>query len=50
MRMCSYNVPLNELCQASKILPDGNEDFEVDNCPGNFDIFKHTGGKLNFAT
>lgn len=35
----------NNLCEADKILPDGNVHFQINNCPGNYDIFRYIPGK-----
>ena len=29
-----------DLCEADKPLPDGTTNYDVNNCPGNFDVFK----------
>ena len=42
---CSHDMNHNELCEAEYPLPDGNNNFEIDNCPGNYDIFKCVKGK-----
>ena len=37
----------DELCEADKVLPDGNHDYHIDNC-GDFDVFKCLKfGKMN---
>ena len=40
---CSWDMHNNELCDADQTLPDGNINFEVDNCVQgeiHFDVFK----------
>ena len=46
---CSSNTKLNALCEADRTLPDGNPDYDVDNCPGTYDVFRriNTGNLLN---
>ena len=34
---------ISELCKANKALPDGNNNYEIDNCPGGLHIFRRTG-------
>ena len=29
-----------DLCEADEPLPDGTTNYDVNNCPGNFDVFK----------
>jgi hypothetical protein len=36
---CSPMTPLGQLCEADAALPDGNLEYEVDNCAGGFDVF-----------
>ena len=43
---CSYSMTDNELCEANETLPDGTTNFEVDNCPNDFDVFRYVLGKL----
>ena len=50
---CSYDMNVNELCEADQILPDG-QNYEVDNCPDNLDVFRRcvrcsTDGKSNYS-
>ena len=37
---CKRNMNHNELCEADRPLPDGNANFDINNCPGGYDIFK----------
>ena len=39
---CSSSMTNGQLCEADKTLPDGNRDYNVNNCGGsdNFDIWK----------
>ena len=42
----------NDLCEANGELPDGNKNYDVNNCVfGNFfakyDVFRYIGGKFN---
>ena len=34
-----------DLCEADGPLPDGNNNYDIDNCPGKYDIFKCVKGK-----
>ena len=36
----------NDLCEADKTLPDGNTDYNIDNCPGGYDVFRYISGKF----
>ena len=47
---CSPSMSPDELCEADQILPDGNDDYNVDNCPGNFDIFKCARGAVQIKS
>ena len=38
--VCNQFMNYGDLCEADKPLPDGNSHFDIDNCPGNYDIFK----------
>ena len=40
----------NDLCEADQKLPDGNDYYDVNNCPGNYDIFRKNEGKDKFFT
>ena len=37
---CSISMSNNELCEADQILPDGNGEYNINNCPANYDIFR----------
>ena len=43
MDECSTTMPLGDLCEADQTLPDGTH-HEIDNCPGDYDVFKCTEG------
>ena len=36
----------NDLCEADKSLPIGSSPFDVDNCPGGYDVFRRSPGIL----
>ena len=40
---CHKGMTSDELCEADKPLPDGNSNFEINNC-GNYDVFKCSRG------
>ena len=40
-------MTVNDLCEADRTLPDGNTNYNIDNCPGGHDIFRYVGGKLS---
>ena len=42
---CSHSMNHNDLCEADGPLPDGNTNFDINNCPGNYDVFKCVKGK-----
>ena len=42
---CLYNMKENALCEADQKLPDGNENFDVNNCAAFYDVFRYIGGK-----
>lgn len=42
---CSYDMTINELCEANNKLPDNNKEYDVNNCPGDSDVFKYKGGE-----
>ena len=42
---CDDSMNYNEYCEADGPLPDGNNNYDIDNCPGNYDIFKCVKGK-----
>ena len=35
----------NDLCEADQKLPDGNTNFNVNNCAAFYDVFRYKGGK-----
>ena len=45
MPECSYDMTINDLCEANKKLPDNNANYDVNNCPGGSDVFKYKGGE-----
>ena len=45
IRTCNHDMNHNDLCEADAPLPDGNTDFEINNCPGTYDVFKCVKGK-----
>ena len=42
---CSYSIKENHLCEADQKLPDGNENFNVNNCAAFYDVFRYKEGK-----
>ena len=42
---CSSTQDIDSLCEADAALPDGTSTYEIDNCPGDYDVFKCTPGK-----
>ena len=42
---CNHGMNQGDLCEADGPLPDGNSNFDIDNCPGKYDIFKCVKGK-----
>ena len=42
---CNHGMNDGDLCEADGPLPDGNSNFDIDNCPGQYDIFKCVKGK-----
>ena len=36
---CLSNMTTGSLCVADQTLPDGNSNFDVDNCPYGYDVF-----------
>ena len=38
-------MTVDSLCEANNKLPDNNTNYDVNNCPGDSDIFKYKGGK-----
>ena len=51
---CSYSMTKNDLCEASKALPDGNKHYDVNNCDfgifNDYDVFRYIGGKIQMFT
>ena len=51
---CTFNMTKNGLCRANDKLPDGNENYSVQNCQegtginGSINVFRYTGGKREF--
>ena len=41
---CVMSMKENDLCEADQKLPDGNDYYDVNNCPGNYDIFRKNEG------
>ena len=37
---CSYGMKNDELCEADLLLPDISSKMDIDNCPGDYDIFR----------
>ena len=46
LRECSDTIEVNGLCEADKTLPGGTSTYDVDNCPGGYDVFRRVPGKL----
>ena len=42
---CSYAMENGDLCEADLLLPDLSSKMDIDNCPGDYDIFKCVRGK-----
>ena len=42
-------MAVNDLCEADQALPDGNENYSVDNCPPRNDVFRFVTGKPFFG-
>ena len=42
---CSHGLNHNDLCEADGPLPDGNQNFDINNCPGKYDVFRCLKGK-----
>ena len=40
LRNCSSRMEHNTLCSAHTILPDGNDNYNVNNCPGANNVFR----------
>ena len=50
---CSYDLDINDLCEADSVLPNGNTVYDVNNCripTGNFDVFRYIGGEVQIST
>ena len=45
---CSKSMSKNDLCEADRTLPDGNTKYNIDNCPGGYDVFRYIEGRLIF--
>ena len=45
---CSYSMNQNGLCDADQTLPNGDNNYDVNNCPGGHDVFRYQGGKTKF--
>lgn len=48
---CSNGMSTYELCEANIRLPDGNDDYNVNNCGGafeGFNVFRYVGGIQKF--
>ena len=43
--VCNQFMNYGDICEADGPLPDGNSNFDIDNCPGKYDIFKCIKGK-----
>ena len=41
---CLYSMNKNDLCEANQTLPDENDDYDINNCPGGSDVFIYKGG------
>ena len=46
LQECSYSMSINALCEADQTLPDGNTNWETDQCPGTYDVYRFTGGNI----
>ena len=38
---CSYSMSSNDLCEADQILPDGNSNYDINNCLPSQDVFRY---------
>ena len=45
---CSYSLSNNDLCEAERTLPDGNSNYDINNCPGDYDVFRYVSGNSSF--
>ena len=41
---CSYSMNQNGFCIANHTLPNGDDNYEVNNCPGGHSVFRYQGG------
>jgi len=41
---CTAQTACGDLCEADQPLPDGNTNFDINNCPGGYDVFQKTCG------
>ena len=41
---CSSNMATNQLCEADFTLPDGNTNYDINNCDQYYDVFKFVSG------
>ena len=41
---CDVSMATGEFCRANKALPDGNIDFDINNCHHSYDVFRCTRG------
>ena len=48
MPECSYSLSNNDLCEAERALPDGNTNYDINNCPGDYDVFRYVSGNFCF--
>ena len=44
---CSYNMSPNDLCEADDPLPDGNANYDINNCPLTKEVFRCVLGKCS---
>ena len=44
---CSYSMNQNGLCDANQILPNGDSNYDVNNCAGGHNVFRYQGGKAS---
>ena len=40
LKECDQDMNHGELCEADQTLPDGNIDYNIDNCCGSYDVFQ----------
>ena len=48
MPECDRTVSIDEMCEADQALPDGNIEYDINNCHP-YDVFKHDMGKQIFS-